>query len=96
MADVYQQLERLDKLVRDLTTRYKRAVTENSALQERLQKLENELRQKNKEHELLETELKSAKVASGMTHNSEHTEAAKAQINALVREIDRCIALLNE
>ncbi len=96
MADIHLQLERLDVLVKSLIDQYEQAVTENDALQQKLQLLENELRQKNKEHEFLETELKNARVAQGMLHDSEHTGAARAQISALVREIDRCIALLNE
>jgi hypothetical protein len=46
--------------------------------------------------ELLEQELKAAKIAKSLAGSEEESGLAKAKISSLVREIDRCIALLNE
>jgi hypothetical protein len=45
---------------------------------------------------LLEEDIKQLKLANGLLSGTQSGREAKAKINEIVREIDRCIALLNE
>jgi hypothetical protein len=45
---------------------------------------------------LLEEDIKQLKLANGLLSGTATGREAKAKINEIVREIDRCIALLNE
>ncbi len=54
---------------------------ENRALQERVR--------------LLEEELSRARLAEGLAGGGRNREQARARVNRLVREVDKCIALLN-
>mgnify|MGYP006939912782 CR=1 FL=1 len=44
---------------------------------------------------ILNEELKTARVANAISGSSDDSYEAKMRINQLVREIDKCIALLN-
>lgn len=97
MADIEQRLTHLQTLSYRLVEAYENAKNESEHLQKQLIALEEELNEKNHRLELLEGELKNARTARGLTQGSEEeSELAKAKISSLVREIDRCIALLNE
>lgn len=54
---------------------------ENRALQERVRTLEEELSR--------------VRLAQGLAGGSDDRDRARARVNRLVREVDRCIALLN-
>lgn len=96
MADVKQQLTRVDELAQKLINEYSACKKDAANLQQQVSKLNHELKQKNQELQMLEHELKNVRVAQGMTTDGGDAEQARAKISALVREIDRCIALLNE
>jgi len=97
MADIEQRLTHLQNLSYKLVEAFENAVHENEKLRKELQLLKDDLSDKNHRLELLEGELKNARLARGISRgNDEDTQLAKAKIGSLVREIDRCIALLNE
>ena len=96
MSDVYHEVAQIQTLAYELVQQFEEASNENEVLKDRLSQVQNELEVKNKRLELLEQELKSAKIARSMVHEDEDSGLAKAKISSLVREIDRCIALLNE
>ena len=58
-----------------------RMKTEGDALQERVRSLEEEL--------------SCVRLAEGLAGGGRNRERARARVNRLVREVDRCIALLN-
>ena len=67
------------------------------------EKLQNELDQKNSEYQVAETSVSeweekyhSLKLASSMLGSENDKTEAKLKINALIREIDQCIAQLAE
>lgn len=60
----------------------------NASLQVLLEKKEEELQDKQSAYNLL-------KVAKTIQGSNENTKETKLKINALVREIDKCITLLN-
>ena len=57
--------------------------------------LKAEIQLKNSEISVLEEELKVARTASSIQGNGASTAEAKGRINEMVREIDKCISLLN-
>lgn len=96
MADVHQQLVHIQSLIYSLVEKYEEALHDNESLTQRIHALNEELTERNRRLELQEGELKTAKIARGLSSNNEDSDLAKAKISSLVREIDRCIALLNE
>lgn len=96
MQDIGNQIMRLEELTRELVSVHERIKIRNRQLEEKVAELEGELRKKNSELALMERELKTARIASGMAKGGDEAELARAKIGSLVREIDRCIALLNE
>jgi predicted nuclease with TOPRIM domain len=96
MSDVYHEVAQIQTLAYELVQQFEEATNENDGLRERVTQLQADLDEKARKLELLEQELKAAKIARSMVSNEEDTGLAKARISSLVREIDRCIALLNE
>jgi hypothetical protein len=58
--------------------------------------LEFQLAVYKQEHEALLKRYENLKVANAFAAETDGKEAAKGKINKIVREIDKCIALLNE
>lgn len=96
MSDVYHEVAQIQTLAYELVQQFEEASNENEGLKERVNELQDELAEKTRKLELLEQELKAAKIARSMVSSEEDAGLAKARISSLVREIDRCIALLNE
>lgn len=96
MADVHQGFSSIERLAHELVEKYEQALHENATLKEKVANLSEELNENRKKLEELNEELKSAKIARAVAISSEDNELAKAKISSLMREIDRCIALLNE
>lgn len=96
MSEINLQINKLEELTKQLVGSHASLQNENSNLQGKVNELEGRLRQKNSELALLESELKNAQVAKGFVQGGQEVDLAKAKISSLVREIDRCIALLNE
>lgn len=68
------------RLNRELTTERDALKAENRALQERIR--------------ALDAELARAQLTEGLAGESGSREKARARVNRLMREVDRCIALL--
>lgn len=86
---ILNNLERLEKRLHHL-------VEENQNLQQAQQDLNrknSELLHKLKEQE---SEIKRLKIAKTLVSSTEDNTAVKQKVNELVREIDKCIALLNK
>lgn len=96
MTDINLQISKIERLTHQLVSSHAHLHSENQNLLKRVNELEGKLREKNSELALLEVGLKNARVAKGIVNGGEDTDLAKAKISSLVREIDRCIALLNE
>lgn len=97
MADLYQQLAHIQTLTYTLVQKYEEALNENQALQQKINELDGELAAGREKLQTMEGELRTARMARGLDQgNGEDAGLAKAKISTLVREIDRCIALLNE
>jgi phage shock protein A len=69
--------------------------TQNGQLQQQVGKLSGQLHDKGQEMEVLESKYQSLRFAKNLTSSQEDVRNAKLQINRMVHEIDKCIALLN-
>ena len=67
----------------------------NLQLQQQVDELTGRLRVRNQEMEVLESKFQSLKLAKSLTSSPEDVKNVKFQVNRMVREIDKCIALLN-
>lgn len=83
-----------EKLLK-VTSLYKRQKEENSNLQHLVNEQKQALVLKEKELNKLKEKSKIMDLAKGFLASSAETKEAKQKINAIVREIDNCIALLN-
>jgi len=68
----------------------------NSRLQQQVDELSGRLRDKDQEVEVLESKYQSLKLTKTMASSPEDVRNVKLQVNRMVREIDKCIALMNK
>ncbi|MGL5681657.1 MAG: hypothetical protein ACRDDZ_01215 [Marinifilaceae bacterium] len=80
--------------VEQLITLYRTALATNHHLQEQINDLEGKVELLQTEKESLQQELKAVRTA-GALRGTESSDVAKRRISQLVREIDKCIALLS-
>lgn len=92
----------MNKVITDIRTMVEQLLEERSRLRNELEKqsrvvsdLQERLAKSESERQELEKSNTTLKVAKSLTGTEETTEA-KLKINELVREIDKCIALLNK
>ncbi len=81
---------KIDKLIK----LYISSLEQNKNLESKVQELQSELEHVKREKQDLNNKLKTTQVA-GAISSGEGSYEAKMRINQLVREIDKCIALLN-
>lgn len=92
----------MEDIVHEIRTHVDRLLEERSGLKaalvskdEELQRLREQVSSNTKQIASLEEANKTLKIAKSLTGAGENTDA-KLKINELVREIDKCIALLNK
>jgi Mg2+ and Co2+ transporter CorA len=94
MQDLIKELLEKTKL---LAERYQQQVKKNKQLEIELTELRNKLEQQNKIIKDLEERNKILKLAKSIGGNKEEeVSSIKIKINQLVKEIDKCVALLNK
>ena len=81
---------KIDKLIK----LYISSLEQNKSLESKIQDLQSELENLQRENKDLNKNLKPTREASAISEGNGSYEA-KMRINQLVREIDKCIALLN-
>jgi alanyl-tRNA synthetase len=91
--DIISSLEGKIKRVIQVADRLK---TNNIQLQQRVDELLEQLRAKNQEMEVLVSKYQSLRLTKTLTSSPEDVSNVKLQMNRMVREIDKCIALLNK
>jgi alanyl-tRNA synthetase len=91
--DVISSLEEKTKRIIQIAETLK---VDNERLQQRVDELLRQLRTKSQEIEVLESKYQSLKLTKTLLAPSpEDAKSVKLQVNRMVREIDKCIALLN-
>lgn len=88
-------INNLSKNITELKEQHNRTLTENKKLKDELVNLTMQLDIKEKENENLINNYESLKMAKTIAVSSGDAHDAKIKINRLVREIDKCISLLN-
>ncbi len=68
----------------------------NKMLQDELDKLKNQIESLEQERLELGWNNKQLKIANQLLSGKDENQEAKQKINSLIREIDKCIALLNK
>lgn len=82
--------------VQTLVFMYERVKQENELLQAQVKQLEAKLKAKDLACNELEERYSRLKIAKALKANDADVHEAKIKVNRIVREIDRCIALLNK
>ncbi|MFO7844350.1 MAG: hypothetical protein R6V16_11120 [Bacteroidales bacterium] len=89
-------LDHLKEKVNKVFKLYERLKTENAALLKQKNELKKELKDKESELEFLKNKYHKLKLAKSILASTGDKHDAKIKINRIVREIDKCIALLNK
>jgi phage shock protein A len=90
-----EQLDELKLNVRRLLERMQNRDAELAKLKSESEQLEAQLDKLNIEHQLLQKRYENLKVAKALEGVVTGNQEARQKINSIVREIDKCLALLN-
>jgi len=95
MIPKLEQIARLKQNLQTLVIKYRGLVEDKQNLEGELSEVKNELEKLKKDHQEIELQYKKLKLAKNLTESLGGSNEAKQKVNRIVREIDRCIALLN-
>ncbi|MGI6339899.1 MAG: hypothetical protein ACOXZV_11080 [Bacteroidales bacterium] len=90
-----EELFILNKKLDELLLRYNLLKDENMELKEEAEALKTKLREREDRYKELEINYERIKLSGALLGEGEKRTDAKRRITELVREIDRCVALLN-
>ncbi|WP_109694500.1 hypothetical protein [Chitinophaga deserti] len=99
--EIEQYIQSIEDKLQQLFRKLQLAQADNATLREQLQQQQEELLQQQSTIQTLDEKLKLSKIATATQGNglSEDEDAfrreVRGKINDYIREIDRCIALLN-
>jgi predicted nucleic acid-binding Zn-ribbon protein len=91
----YEELIILNRKLDELFSRYNNLKSELSNLRSANEELNITLQERNNRIKELELKYERVKLSGALLGEGENAQEAKRKINELVREIDRCVALLN-
>ncbi|OFY62405.1 MAG: hypothetical protein A2Y71_02250 [Bacteroidetes bacterium RBG_13_42_15] len=91
----FEELTLLNKKLEELFERYNDLRTKNKELKNENEVLERYLQESGEKLKELEIKYERIKISGALMGEGESAVEAKRKINELVREIDRCVALLN-
>ena len=91
----YEELIVLNRKLDELLTRYSNLKTEAEELMKGNEALAKMLQDRDDKIKELETKYERIKLTGALLGEGESASEAKKKITELVREIDRCVALLN-
>ncbi len=94
-ADQAEILDGIRSKVRSLKDRMQEQTEENSRLKQRNEDLQQMVQQKQALIDELEHKNQQLSLVKSIMADSEDAHDARIRINRIVREIDKCIALLN-
>jgi len=96
MSNVLEIVDSLQSKLNRLLSKYELLQIENQQLLEKSEKLVLELQQKSESIDAIEDSYESLKIANAIVGSKEDKHTTKLKINTLIREIDKCIAQLDE
>ncbi|MBE6340956.1 MAG: hypothetical protein E7069_09535 [Bacteroidales bacterium] len=95
----YEETElsvRIEKKLKQLINRYSQQKEQITLLEQEVTSLKERLESTKQENAELKQERKSLQMALSMVGEGENKTNAIEHINGIVREIDKCLALLNQ
>ncbi|WP_299680440.1 hypothetical protein [uncultured Tenacibaculum sp.] len=95
MNNTLEAIHLLEVKLKDLFVRYEFLIEENEVLLQQNGELQILLSKKQEQLEEQKKQFDLLKVAKTMEGSNEDSRNTKLKINALIREIDKCILLLN-
>ena len=95
MSKTLEAIHLLESKLQKLLVNYEFLKEENEVLLKSNAKLHYMLQEKQLELEAKEEKYKLLKIAKTIEGSNENKRETKLKINALIREIDKCITLLN-
>jgi len=82
--------------VKQIISRHEALKEEKRRLVEKISDLEESINQLHRENQLLAQKYENLKLAKMLAASEDENKDAKSRIQKIVREIDKCIALLNK
>ena len=95
MEQAKDLVSRINEQVLELLGRHQKLTSERSDLQTRNDQLEKITEELKTEIEHLKEQIVKLKIAKSLTDKKDSTEV-KAKVEELLREIDKCVGLLNQ
>lgn len=96
MSNTIEAIHLLEDKLKSLLSNYEFLMKENEILLQNTSKLQHQLLEKEQLIEKQENEFNLLKIAKTIEGSDNSTRDTKLKINALVREIDKCIVQLSE
>ena len=94
-AQEEQALHLFETRVRQLILSYQKLAQDNQRLQQELVEKQQTLDEALAQNQQINMDYNNLKLARMMTVNGEDLQSAKNRLSKLIREVDKCIALLN-
>ena len=94
-AQEEQALHLFETRVRQLILSYQKLAQDNQRLQQELVEKQQALDEALAQNQQINLDYNNLKLARMMTVNGEDLQSAKNRLSRLIREVDKCIALLN-
>jgi len=91
----YEELKILNKKIDELLEKYNNLRTENTDLRRGNEAIKQMLQEKEEKIKELEVKYERVKLSGALLGEGGNALEAKKKITELVREIDKCVALLN-
>jgi len=96
MSNVLEIVDSLQSKLDRLLSKFELLQIENQQLLEKSEKLVFEVREQQESIHAIENKYESLKIANAIVGSKEDKHTTKLKINTLIREIDKCIAQLDE
>lgn len=89
-------IQKLKGHIEQIISKYELALSENISLREELDKYRTDLENRNNRIKELEQKVELIQLGEAFKATSEDVKEAKKRIARIVREIDKCISMLND
>lgn len=96
MSEVEELISRIKERTELIIQNHNKLKADNESLQATIQDLKDQIRQRDGEIGGLNEKMQVLKMASSLKGEGDDNREVKLKINELVREIDKCIVLLND
>ncbi len=95
MQELVNVVDRIESKVLEMRNELENCKNENAQLTQQNQSLSSQLEEHKKRLNDLQEQNKVVKIAKAVTDDEDDRKEQRKRLNELVREVDKCIALLN-